>query len=231
MFQEMNIRNLWHSRLKDRMIGTSLVVQWLRLCAEGTGLIPDQGTKIPYVTPPPKKRKKNHGTMPQPVTPLMDIWWSYRFKFLYILFLLTVWIWTSYFNSVTFIWELDMVELWRMEIKFMKHLTRNTWSVHSNFAVFILCECVWTSGWCVLAKYYANNYREIPLQVMGAPYQGVWKLISVNTWVNRRDIVKPFFDNWPWVITWYKTITLEPRYKTAHRIGCKEGLGPWPKSF
>ena len=44
------------------MIGTSLVVQWLRLCAEGAGLIPDQGTKILYVTPPPKKkkRKKNH---------------------------------------------------------------------------------------------------------------------------------------------------------------------------
>ena len=40
------------------MIGTSLVVQWLRLCAEGAGLIPDQGTKIPYVTPPQKKEKE-----------------------------------------------------------------------------------------------------------------------------------------------------------------------------
>lgn len=153
-----------------------------------------------------------------------------RFKFLCILFLLTVWIWTSCLNSMTFIWELDMVELWRMGIKFIKHLTRNTYSVHSNFTVFILSGCVWASDWCVVAKYYANNYWEIPLQVMGAPYR-VWKLISVHTWVNRRDIVKPFFDNWPWVITWYKTITLEPRYKTAHRIGCKEGLGPWPKSF
>ena len=57
------------------MIGTSLVVQWLRLCAEGAGLIPDQGTKIPYVTPPPKKGKgkRTTGAMPQPVTPLTDI--------------------------------------------------------------------------------------------------------------------------------------------------------------
>ena len=48
-------------------IGTSLVVQWLRLCASnagGTGLIPGWGTKIPHAAgcAPPKKsilRKKN----------------------------------------------------------------------------------------------------------------------------------------------------------------------------
>ena len=213
MFQEMNIRSLRHSRLKDCMIGTSLVVQWLRLCAGGTGLIPDQGTKIPNVTPQKWKKKEPHEQCPN----LWLLWWTFDE--------------VRDLNSVTFIWELDMVELWRVEIKFIKHLTRNTYSVHNNFTVFILCGCVWTSGWCVLAKYYANNYWEIPLQGMGAPYQGVWKLISVHTWVSRRDIVKPFFDNWPWVITWYKTITLEPHYKTAHRIGCKEGLGPRPKSF
>ena len=41
------------------MSGTSLVVQWLRLCAPyagGMGLIPDQGTKIPHGTA--KKKKK-----------------------------------------------------------------------------------------------------------------------------------------------------------------------------
>lgn len=141
-----------------------------------------------------------------------------------------MWIWTSYLNSMTFIWELDMVELWRMGIKFIKHLTKT----HTPFTVtllslFLRSGCVWASDWCVVAKYYANNYWEI-LQVMGAPYR-VWKLISVHTWVNRRDIVKPFFDNWPWVITWYKTITLEPRYKTAHRIGCKEVLDPGQSHF
>ena len=45
--------------------GTSLAVQWLRLCsstAEGTSLIPDQGTKILYATyhsqTAPKNSKK-----------------------------------------------------------------------------------------------------------------------------------------------------------------------------
>ena len=42
--------------------GTSLAVQWLRLCAsnaEGTGSIPDQGTKIPHFgcKVQPKKKK------------------------------------------------------------------------------------------------------------------------------------------------------------------------------
>ena len=37
--------------LKNKMLGTSLEIQWLRLCtstAGGTGSIPDGGTKIPY---------------------------------------------------------------------------------------------------------------------------------------------------------------------------------------
>ena len=37
--------------LKDSKLGTSLVVQWLRLCASivgDTGSIPGQGTKIPH---------------------------------------------------------------------------------------------------------------------------------------------------------------------------------------
>ena len=41
--------------------GTSLAIQWLRLCAStagGTGLIPGQGTKIPYATQYGKKKKK-----------------------------------------------------------------------------------------------------------------------------------------------------------------------------
>ena len=49
--------------------GTSLVVQWLRLCASnagGAGLMPSQGTNIPQAlrcSPrhPPKKRKKSKG--------------------------------------------------------------------------------------------------------------------------------------------------------------------------
>ena len=41
--------------------GTSLVVQWLRLHtsnAEGMGLIPGQGTKIPHATWCSQKKKK-----------------------------------------------------------------------------------------------------------------------------------------------------------------------------
>ena len=39
--------------LKGRILGTSLAVQWLRLCvstAGGTGSIPGRGTKIPHAT-------------------------------------------------------------------------------------------------------------------------------------------------------------------------------------
>ena len=46
---------------------TSLVVQWLRLSAStagGMGLIPGQGTKIPYATwHNPKKKKKKKKTV------------------------------------------------------------------------------------------------------------------------------------------------------------------------
>ena len=43
------------------MIGTSLAVQWLRLCtstAGGTGSIPGQGNKIPHAMQCNQKKKK-----------------------------------------------------------------------------------------------------------------------------------------------------------------------------
>ena len=43
-------------------LGTSLVVQWLRLHASnagGTGSVPGKGTKIPHVVRCGKKKKKN----------------------------------------------------------------------------------------------------------------------------------------------------------------------------
>ena len=49
------------SHLKSTRTGTSLVVQWLRLCAsnaEGVGLIPGQGTKIPHAMHCGQKLKK-----------------------------------------------------------------------------------------------------------------------------------------------------------------------------
>ena len=42
-------------------LGTSLVVQWLRLCASnagGVGSIPGQGAKIPYASWPKKPKHK-----------------------------------------------------------------------------------------------------------------------------------------------------------------------------
>ena len=51
---------LHRKSIKDAMyLGTSLVVQWLRLCASpaaGMHLIPSQGTKIPHTEVWPKKR-------------------------------------------------------------------------------------------------------------------------------------------------------------------------------
>ena len=43
--------------------GTSLAVQWLRLCtstAGGMGLIPGQGTKIPHAAPCGQKKRNSH---------------------------------------------------------------------------------------------------------------------------------------------------------------------------
>ena len=42
---------------------TSLVVQWLRLCAGDTGSIPGSGTKIPHASSPKKKKKLKEGNM------------------------------------------------------------------------------------------------------------------------------------------------------------------------
>lgn len=44
------------------VLGTSLGVQWLRVCVlngRGMGLIPDLGTKIPCLQRGPKREKKN----------------------------------------------------------------------------------------------------------------------------------------------------------------------------
>ena len=46
-----SIKTLKCARLKNKNLGTSLVVQWLRLCAFNAGderLIPGQGTKVPH---------------------------------------------------------------------------------------------------------------------------------------------------------------------------------------
>lgn len=45
---------------------TFLAVQWLRLCsstAEGVGMIPGQGTKVPHAVQPAKKREKKEATI------------------------------------------------------------------------------------------------------------------------------------------------------------------------
>ena len=60
---------MWYLKKKqvyDMLKETSLVIQWLRLCAfnpGGTGLIPGWGTKIPYVMWHSQKIKKFKTTM------------------------------------------------------------------------------------------------------------------------------------------------------------------------
>ena len=62
---QMNCKSLQVLDLRDGQTGTSLEVQWLRLCASyagSTGLIPGCGTKIPHTTWRSQKiklRKKN----------------------------------------------------------------------------------------------------------------------------------------------------------------------------
>ena len=51
-----------NNNFKNTLQGTSLAVQWLRLCASnvrGTGLIPGRGTKIPHAGWYGQKVKKN----------------------------------------------------------------------------------------------------------------------------------------------------------------------------
>ena len=48
---------------------TSLVVQWLRLCAGDTGSIPVLGTKIPYASWLKKKKKKKFFLKEENMTP------------------------------------------------------------------------------------------------------------------------------------------------------------------
>ena len=69
MFKEMKRIWIWfwwreelhRKSIKDAVyLGTTLVVQWLRLCFSttvGTGLITGQGTKIPHTVVWPKKKK------------------------------------------------------------------------------------------------------------------------------------------------------------------------------
>lgn len=48
------------TEIKETILGTSPMVQWLRLCASNAGVmgfIPGQGTKIPYVLVWPKINK------------------------------------------------------------------------------------------------------------------------------------------------------------------------------
>ena len=55
----MNSTCIFFKALKMRVLGNSLVVQWLRLhalMAEGLGSIPGQGTKIPQATWANKKK-------------------------------------------------------------------------------------------------------------------------------------------------------------------------------
>ena len=64
-FQVLNSDSgCWNTKkqcLQSSKKGTSLVVQWLRLCvsnARGVGLIPGQGTKIPHAIQCGQKKKK-----------------------------------------------------------------------------------------------------------------------------------------------------------------------------
>ena len=67
-------KNIRSGRRTDReiefklMTGTSLAVQWLRLCtsnAGGKGSVPSQGTEIPHAVWRGKKKKKSLGEKPQ----------------------------------------------------------------------------------------------------------------------------------------------------------------------
>ena len=54
--------------IRNKNLGTSLAVQWLRLCTSnsgGTGLIRGQGTKIPYAAQHSQRIKKQNNTPPK----------------------------------------------------------------------------------------------------------------------------------------------------------------------
>ena len=57
-------------------LGTSLALQGLKLCAPtagGAGLIPGQGTKIPYALWVTKKKKENYSFTPHLLTPKFPV--------------------------------------------------------------------------------------------------------------------------------------------------------------
>ena len=59
--QLLSVHNLEANYFIKNIRGTSLAVQWLRLCASkvgGVGLIPGIGTKIPHALRPKKKKEK-----------------------------------------------------------------------------------------------------------------------------------------------------------------------------
>ena len=54
-------RKSWRKDYLEALLGTSLAVQWLGLCAPnagGTGSIPGRGTKIPHAAQCSLKKKK-----------------------------------------------------------------------------------------------------------------------------------------------------------------------------
>ena len=57
-WMQRQVIQMLYDPYKNQLVGTSLVVQWLRLCAPNagdTGLNPDGGTKIPHATWPINK--------------------------------------------------------------------------------------------------------------------------------------------------------------------------------
>ena len=70
--EQLNYFTLWKWSCNNQLTGTSLVVQWLGLCASttrGKGLIPGQGTKIPQATRSGQKKKKKNQLTDKSVLP------------------------------------------------------------------------------------------------------------------------------------------------------------------
>ena len=71
-----------YTEQKTLLLGTSLEVQWLKLCAsnaEGVGSIPGRGTKIPHATyHGQEKEKLNFNKFSLSIISLMDHAWCYN---------------------------------------------------------------------------------------------------------------------------------------------------------
>ena len=60
-WMQRQVIQMLYDPYKNQLVGTSLVVQWLRLCAPnagGMGLVPGWGTKILHATQLGQKKKK-----------------------------------------------------------------------------------------------------------------------------------------------------------------------------